>query len=370
MSTTTTLSRATQPSAAHAPGALSARDRCLKAVRFRKPDTVPIWTPGYAAEFVARWQAFMRNDSLTPRDFYRHDTSILIGNETFFPSTAGPVRQDGEYEIRRDGWGRTVRARKGAVFSEMIDSVLNDKRELDRLAFEPYESDMRYHRLAERAQAGRAPGVFAIAKVGGLFRRTGFLRGEEDLLVDMALDEPFCDALFDKVAEHLRGMALETLRRTDTWANGLMVFDDMAMTNGPVFSPAMFERYLLPRYQRMIDAWRRAGCAHVYIHSDGNVAPLLDLYLACGFEGCNPLEPRCVPDLMALRERYGTRLIAIGGVCNTRILQTNDRRLIARHIEPLVELALEGGVILGTASIPAEVPPGAYHYAMELMQAV
>ncbi|MCC7518967.1 MAG: hypothetical protein IT578_07265 [Verrucomicrobiae bacterium] len=286
----------------------------------------------------------------------------MIGDERFFPSQAGFLRREGEYEISNNGWGCLTRSIPGGYFSEEIDRVLKEPRDLDRLQFEPATLPSRYADLPS-ATDGRC----AFSKIGGLYIRSHFLRGEAELLTDMAGDEAFCDALFDRVTDHFEQMALETLRRTQTYDTGLFVYDDMAGLKGPMFSPRMFERYFLPRYHRIITSCRAAGCRHFFFHSDGNVAPLLDLLIEAGFEGVNPLEPRCNPGLLELRRRYGRKLVLIGGVCNTQILPRADRREIEAHLRPLLELARDGGVMLGMASVPAEMPPEAYDDAMQWM---
>ncbi|MBI4026481.1 MAG: prepilin-type N-terminal cleavage/methylation domain-containing protein [Verrucomicrobia bacterium] len=348
---------------------LAGKERVMAAVRFECPDQVPIWTPGFDDGFVKQWRQFKGvGDDLHPLTYYRHDTEILIGDERFFPSQAGFLRREGEYEVSNNGWGCVVRSQPNAYFSEVIARVLNEPSDLDRIEFEPASLPRRYDGVVEQAQHAHRAGQCAFTKIGGLYIRSHFLRGEDRLLMDMAGDETFCDALFDKVAVHLQEMALETLRRTQTYDTGLFVDDDMASLKGPMFSPRMFRRYLLPRYQRIIAACRAAGCRHCFFHSDGNVAPLLDLVLEAGFEGVNPLEPRCNPNLIELRQKYGHRLVLIGGVCNTRILQCNNRAEIEAHLRPLVELARTGGVVLGTASVPATMPPSAYDFAMRCME--
>lgn len=348
----------------------TSHDRVLTALRFERADRIPIWTPGFDDEFVKRWREFKGvGADAHPLTWYRHDTKILIGNERFFPSQAGFVRREGEYDISNNGWGCLVRSKPGGYFSEEIERVLNEPRDLDRIEFEPAALPSRYQGVAEAAERAHRKGKAAFSKIGGLYIRSHFLRGEDKLLMDMAGDEAFCDALFDKVTDHFEQMALETLRRTQTYETGLFVYDDMAGLKGPMFSPRMFARYFLPRYQRIIAACRAAGCQHFYFHSDGNVAPLLDLLLEAGFEGVNPLEPRCNPGLVELRRQYGRRLALIGGVCNTRILPRNDPSEIAAHLRPLIELAGQGGVVLGMASVPEEMPPAAYDAVMRGLNA-
>ena len=65
---------------------------------------------------------------------------------------------------------------------------------------------------------------------------------------------------------------------------------------------------------------------------------------------------------------YGEKIILFGVVCNTEILPSGDRKAIRRHVEPLVELAKDGGVVLGTASVAGDISPEAYDYYMKLVR--
>jgi len=348
---------------------MTSTERVMAAVNFRKPDRIPIWD-GYWGHFIDSWQRYKGfTGSEDPRNYYGIDLSICVADETFFPSQRGVVSDDGDYTIERDGWGRTIRTGKNdAYFMETLDTVLREPSDLDRLACEPADSEIRFRGFPEYVAAERAAGRCIFAKVGGLYIRSHFLRGEDKLLLDMALDLGFCDALFDWTIEHLTAMALETLRRTDAWKTGLWVYDDMANINSTMFSPAMFERFLLPRYAKLIDTCRAAGCEHFFLHSDGNIGPVLDMLLAAGFEGFNPLEPRCGLDLLELREKYGKRCVFFGGMCNTRILPRGDRAEIERFVKPLIELGREGGLVLGSASIGDDIAPETYDYYMSLVK--
>ncbi len=341
----------------------------LAAIRFERPDKVPVWTPVFDAGFVRRWREWKNVGSgAHPLTHYRHDTAILIGDELFFPSQAGFLRNEGGYEISDNGWGCIVRSKGDAYFAEEIDRALKEPGDLDKLEFEPAALPARYVGLEERARKVRDEGACAFTNIGGLYIRSHFLRGEDRLLMDLASDESFCNALFDKVTNHFEQMALETLPRTQTYDTGLFVYDDIAGRKGPMFSPRMFERYFLPRYQRIIASCRAAGCRHFFFHSDGNIEPLLDLLITAGFEGINPIEPRCNPSLVDLRKRCRKKLVLLGGICNTQILPRNNPGEIEAHLRPLIELAREGGVVLGMASVPDEMPPEAYEGAMKLIQ--
>ncbi len=342
---------------------MTSTERVISAINFNPPDTIPYWDSIWP-EFDAAWhQKLNVSEAVSPYDFYGNDIiAPVCPEEGFFFREKGTLREEDGWIILNDGWGATVRRKPGTYLSEYLDRKLKNKSDLDKLRFDPVDLDDRYRKAALYYEQEKAAGRCIFSKIGGLYCRTHFLRGEEELLMDMLLDPVFCHALFDRTMEHLTGMALEGLRRFNTYQTGLFIYDDMASTKGPMFGPEQFAEYLLPRYKKMIATIRNAGCRHVFFHSDGNIGPLIDLLLEAGFEGFNPLEPRCGLGLVKLREKYGKRFVCFGGICATDVLVRGDKKEIAAHVNPLLELAREGGIVLGAASIANDVDPYIYDW--------
>lgn len=342
----------------------------MAAIEFRRPDRLPRWDNldvfGSFASNWRRWKGI--SDDVSPAEYYGIDVDLAMAEEGPFASVSGELGWDGEYRLFRDSWGRTVRQKPGdAWFMTTVETLLDDPADLDRLEFEDPCDDSRYDQYLKQVETARCSGRLVFSKIGGIYCRSQFMRREDRLLMDMATDEGFCHALFGRVADHLTQVAIEELRRTDSWETGIWVYDDSANSLGPMFSPAMWEDYLLPLYSRMIDTLRSHSCRHFFFHSDGNIGPMIDNLLAAGFEGFNPLEPRCGLDLVRLRERYGKKIVFLGGVCNTRILPQGDKREIEAHIRPLIELGREGGLVIGSASIGDDIAPETYDYYMGLL---
>ena len=352
---------------------MTSAERVMAAIEFRTPDRLPRWdnfsmVDGWGVEFVQRWREWKGQDKgVHPADYYGIDVSMSMAEEGAFFQSSGLVRREGQYEIFRDSWGNLVRKRPGAYFAEAIQNVLDDPVQLDGLQFDSPRDDLRYNEYVRKVEAERRAGRLAFTKIGGIYCRSQFMRREDRLLMDMATDEGFCQALFSKVAEHLTQIAVSSLERTDSWEQGLWVYDDCASSNAPMFSPAMWEKYILPNYKRMLTTLRQRGCKHFFFHSDGNIGPLIDLLLQAGFEGFTPLEPRCGLDLVKLRERYGKRIVFFGGVCNTQILPRGNKNQIEAHVRPLIELGREGGLVIGSASIGDDISPQTYDFYMNLL---
>jgi len=338
---------------------MTPKQRVMTALEHRVPDRIPT--------FDAFWPEFrdvcVRELSLDPDvDLAAHfgiDIRIAAADETPFPTRTEVLLDDGQVQRTRNGWGRVSESLRGAFFSRELDVAVREKRDLDRLAFDSPLLDSRYAGFLRNVAAWRDQ-YCVFCKTGGPYLRTTYLRGEVNFLTDIAADPAFARALADRVADHITEIGLESLKRGQLYDTGLWIYDDMGNNRQPMMSPASFERVFLPAYRRMIRAFKRAGARIVVLHSDGNVGPLLDMLVDAGIDGLNPVEPRAGLHLPSLKERYGTSLALIGGMCNSHVLPEGPVAAIEDQAREIVAAARAGGVVIGAHSIGPDIPVAHY----------
>jgi len=333
---------------------MTSKERVLAAFEFRSPDCIPRYDTFW--EFPASWaERFGSACNLT-------DISIWVPDEGAFATRAGVLEESGGCITRVDSWGRTVRRRKDAYFDEVLDVPIPEGVDPDAVQFDPPDLPERFERgrseTVTPSDLARDKARFCVfGKTGGPFLRTSFVRGEAQFLMDIAGDQPLARALVEKMADHLIGVARAEIERWGLHETGVWIYDDMAMNQGPMFSPASFEEVLLPAYHRMIREYKAAGARYVVLHSDGNILPILDMLVDAGIDGINPLERRAGMDPAKIRARH-PRLVLTGGMCNTDTLLNGPAERIAREARELIEMGREGGVVIGTHSISPEIPIG------------
>lgn len=127
---------------------------------------------------------------------------------------------------------------------------------------------------------------------GFLFMRLYYLRGFENMMMDMASEPDRVQQLIDMIVRFYE----RRLERVLPMGLDLVSFaDDLGMQHALTISPAMWRRYIKPAYARLFGMCRDAG-AHVYLHSDGYLVDIMgDLMEAgCTIENpqdlCNGLE--------------------------------------------------------------------------------
>jgi len=330
---------------------MTSKERVLAAFEFRPPDRIPrfdsFWDspPAWAERFGPLRE-------LT-------DISIWVPDEGPFATRTRVVERSDDCVVRVDSYGRTVRQRTGAYFAEVLEVPIPDGTDPEAVEFDPPDLPVRFERgrsetVASDDLAADKARYCVFGKTGGPFLRTCWLRGEAQYLMDIAGDPPLARALADKMADHLIGVARAEIERWALQDTGVWIFDDMAMNDGPMFSPASFEKVFLPAYRRMVREYRAAGARYVVLHSDGNILPILDMLVDAGIDGLNPLERRAGMDPATLRARY-PRLVLTGGMCNTDSLLNGPPGRIEREARELIEMGREGGVVIG-ADVSPEIP--------------
>lgn len=190
-----------------------------------------------------------------------------------------------------------------------------------------------------------------VLSVGSFF---GFLRewmGLERLLYTFH-DDP---VLIEDMMDTMLHLELEVVRRTvkEIRVDQANFWEDMCYKAGPLISPAMFKKYMVPRYRQVTDLLRSNGIDIIYVDSDGNVSELVPLWLESGINYIWPFEVAAGNDAVAMRKEYGKDLI-LGGAIDKRAL-LRGREAIREEVMSKVPFLLEQGGYF--PSIDHLVPP-------------
>lgn len=115
------------------------------------------------------------------------------------------------------------------------------------------------------------------------FERLQFIRGTENLYVDLALEEPGLHEFIEKLhAFHLK--ELEAWSRTDV--DGLFIMDDWGTQKSLLISPELWRRVFKPLYKDYADLARSAG-KKIFMHSDGCIVDIYPDLIELGIDAIN-----------------------------------------------------------------------------------
>jgi uroporphyrinogen decarboxylase len=187
--------------------------------------------------------------------------------------------------------------------------------------------------------------------VGSFF---GYLRewtGLKNLLY-MFYDDP---NLIEDMMDQICYLETECIKRVvkDLRVDRALFWEDMAFRSGPLISPAMFRKFMMPRYRKVTDLLLSYGIDIIMVDSDGNINELIPLWLECGINFFWPLECAAGNDAVALRKKYGKDVILGGNIDKRALLKGKDA--IREEVMSKVPFLLKSGGYF--PSIDHMVPP-------------
>jgi uroporphyrinogen decarboxylase len=132
-------------------------------------------------------------------------------------------------------------------------------------------------------------------------------------------------------------------------AEVIILGDDYAANNGPLFSPAIFRDLVKPRLAKMVAMIHDEG-AMVIKHSDGNIYPILEDIVETGPDGINPVEPVAGMDLKTVKRLVGDRVCITGNIDCAHLLPHGTPEEVRDSVRQAIGDAGEGGGYIVTSS--------------------
>ena len=272
-----------------------------------------------------------------------------------------------------NGRGQTVKHFKGRVDRVMptfLDWPVKDratwneyKKRLDPNTPERYPAD--WNAYVQEMNSKSEP---LSLEVGSFY---GFLReavGSEKILY-MFYDDP---GLIEDMMEQILYLETEVIKRTlkDIKVQQATFWEDMAYKAGPLISPAMVRKFMMPRYKKITDLLHSYGVDVIYLDSDGNINELIPLWLEVGINFIWPLEVAAHNDAVALRKKYGKDLIIGGGIDKRELAK--GKEAIREEVMSKVPFLLEQGGYFPSVDhvTPPDVTFENYCYYINLMREV
>ncbi len=283
------------------------------------------------------------------------------------------LREEGEEIYSIDNYGRTVKQFKSHTsMPEWIEFPVKEPDDLRRYLdehFDVSDLDSRFAPdWAEKAKAAEAHGDIIMIDGGCYYwtlRSIAGVDGASYLLYD-------CPELVDELCERYFTVVMEGLRRAVkiVKVDAIGFGEDFAFKTGPLLSPEMFRRLILPRYAKTMEFANGHGVDLTWHDSDGDCRLLLPDMLSVGVNSTSPCEVAAGMDPVGLRHQFG-RDLRIGGGFDKRIVSAGPQA-VAKELARLAPVIREGGYIPGIDhSIPADVSWDNYRrYLDQMIKAV
>lgn len=257
----------------------------LKAAQFDRPQ----WIPCSVSLLPATWMKY--RESLE---------ELVLAHPKVFPGyrrgsrdfdwVPGPLYELGE---RTDCWGVVWRNIERGMDSQAVVHPLEDWSALDSYrAPDPLRDDLfgprqDWGELARSFERAKSAGDIAAAGPlphGFFFMRLYYLRGFENLMLDMATEEPRLERLIKLVEDYDAKVIAKTV---ELGAEFIYLGEDLGMQHSLPISPQMWRKYVKPSYEVMLKPCRERQLP-VYLHSDGHILEIIPDLIECGVRVINP----------------------------------------------------------------------------------
>ncbi len=354
------------------------RERFLRVMRYQEVDHPPFMPENPWKDTLRRWS----REGLPPGMDYEEYLGIDILKSEYAGLNTGPypgfeeriISETQNEIIKTDNYGRVVKVFKDQTsMPEWLEFPVKNKNDLEKIIKEHFDLSRMEERWPEdweeKLKIWKNPERdYIIFLDGGCYY--GILRNLAGVEHASYL---FYDApeLVEELFERINIICLEGLKRILPYLeiDYLGFGEDIAYKTSTLISPEMFERFLLPRYRKVVEFARKYGCDITLYDSDGNLNPFMELYFKAGINGFLPCEVAAGMDPVVLRKKYGKRIRMIGGI-DKRVL-SRSKEEIKKELMRKVDLIKEGGYIPKIDhSVSADIPWDNFVYYLRTLQEI
>ncbi|GAB4321866.1 MAG: hypothetical protein Kow0069_26360 [Promethearchaeota archaeon] len=124
--------------------------------------------------------------------------------------------------------------------------------------------------------------------------------------------------------------------------DAVFVCDDHAFKDRLLFSPAQYERFVVPVYEDLAKNAHKHG-AKFLVHTDGFLEEAIPLMVRAGVDAVEPLEYEAGNRLGRIKERHGGEIALIGNVAATWVLCNGSVEDAKEATKQALDDAMAGG---------------------------
>ena len=221
----------------------------------------------------------------------------------------------------------------------------------------------RFEGLRERALRLQQETPYAVVSgiSGVVYEICWYLRGLENLFTDLLEQPEVLEAIIDRTLKFWLDWFRLFLDEVGDVVDVIMIGDDLAGQNGPLFSPKTCRAIVKPRQKRLVQYLKSRTQAKIWYHSCGSVVEYIPDLLDNGIDILNPVQISARGmEPAKLKAAFGDRLTFWGGAIDTQhVLPQATPLEVREHVRRNVAAFKPGGgyVFNNVHNIQADVPP-------------
>jgi len=340
---------------------MNSRDRTFLALKHRPGDRIPIdfWATTAVAQHLETGRGKPYAEFL---DDYDVDFRYIEG-----PTYIGPPLAPGT-----DVWGvaRTAVAAgspgQSESYSEVMKAPLNDAETSEDIeAYNHWpDPDMFDYDVIEQQCDVILKRNRIVVFMGDRLNRIAqlkpamYLRGTENIFLDLAANQEMVEAIFRKIREFYLGYLERILHAAAEKIDIVMTGDDFGAQNGLLISADMWRKFIKPGFADFIDLVKCHKVIAMH-HTCGSVVDIIPDMIECRLDILQSIQPEANGmSLSNLKKTFGKSICFQGGVSIQKTMPYGSRDDIRHEVKSIADIAKQdGGYIFCTShNIQADTP--------------
>jgi uroporphyrinogen decarboxylase len=181
-----------------------------------------------------------------------------------------------------------------------------------------------------------------------IFMISGYLRGMEILLEDLAFNKEYAGYLIDTVGEICLEVSKKNLGKIGKTIEIYGMWDDFAMQSGMMMSPGAWRKYYKPWYKRIIEEAKKYGLI-VMFHCCGSCHDVIPDFINIGVDILDPVQTSANNmELGELKKEFGKDICFHGGLDIQQLLVQGNPAAISSEVKRVNSLFKDdGGILFG-----------------------
>ena len=263
-----------------------------------------------------------------------------------------------EYDVKFDGWGVAHEDNPNSMHMTKMHYPMKNFTSLDEMKAYPLPDYTKVDFSPLKTQMdeihGKGLAVFVWQECT-IWEIAWYLRGMDNLMMDMAMEDEKAGWLFDEITERA---CYRTEIFTRQGADIIGLGDDIGMQNSIMMSLDMYRQWLKPRMAKVIRTAKDVNPdVLISYHSCGYIEPFIPDLIDIGVDILNPVQPECM-DFEEIHKKYGTQISFNGTIGTQKVMPFGTPEDVRENVIRNLDIAGEKGGLFccPTHLLEPEVP--------------
>lgn len=346
---------------------MTSYDIVKKAIKFEYPERIPIWhlvNPGAWIKYDDKLYDIIKK---YPKDLSKNkiknggllhysieiseeiNSKFIINSDFYFIKirnfSYGPVCKIGK---RTDEWNIVWKKNNPGLHGNPIKHPLKNWEDYKEYIF---PNPLDYWRwdigsLRKSIKEAREQKKYIITYVGNFFEKMQWLRGFENVLMDIEMNQERIKILGDKLLDYL----IKTIEKFSCLGiDGIMIADDWGTQESLMINPDRWRELFKPYYKELFEKAHEKNL-DVHFHTDGNTLEIIPDLIEIGIDVLNP--QLSAMDINELSRVVKNKVCIRTDVDKQHMLRTANRSEMLYYIREICnKLGSSKGGIIGCGEI-------------------